>query len=715
MMKNLLYTTFLLTFLTSCVATPYRLNPDADVLGLGGIDKQESIVKAAIPSLKAMDVYVDSSESTDVLYFKYRIGRHIIYATATSTDITGDNNELAITTEGGTTIKVLPLRGHNEDMEKVWVNGLTDLSGAGNLTHKSLPILSPLEWHEFRQKVREALAPLDCVYGVVADFLSDEETFIYFDKDGTFRAEPIEYKPTDIEISNSYRFDEIIDIAQPILREYLKNKGIKGQAVIFNTGDFGIFSYPFIYINLEEQKAFFTQLVPEGQGVLKTVMPVGQTVRMTAHLIKSNLWGVFSHPFTSMQKLFNTITDYTVTTLQRPFTEDIYKTPIPPVKISEGMNLARWERRLDLMTGRRASTGTLKYLVDGEEFFPQLIDSLTSAKSSINMRLFIFDNDDYAIKVADILKERSKDVSVRILLDDIGTVAASSAAPQYTPTGKEEVFSIQSYLVKDSNIELRHIYHSWLGGDHSKSIIVDKTKAFVGGMNIGREYRYEWHDMMIEVKGPVVEQINEEFKIAWKGATGLSGVKEFIYRLQHRPPRPDKDAEGYPVRILYTKPGAFEILDAQVYAIKKAKSYIYIENPYFTDDKIIRELIKARRRGVDVRVILTLEGDSGILNKNNAITANLLYENGIRIYIYPGMTHLKAAIFDDWALVGSANLDKMSLKINDEMNVATSHPAAVKSLMYKVFIPDFEKATELEGSFPDKWYDFFLETIADQL
>lgn len=56
MMKNLLYTTFLLTFLTSCVATPYRLNPDADVLGLGGIDKQESIVKAAIPSLKAMDV-----------------------------------------------------------------------------------------------------------------------------------------------------------------------------------------------------------------------------------------------------------------------------------------------------------------------------------------------------------------------------------------------------------------------------------------------------------------------------------------------------------------------------------------------------------------------------------------------------------------------------------------------------------------------------------
>ena len=117
----------------------------------------------------------------------------------------------------------------------------------------------------------------------------------------------------------------------------------------------------------------------------------------------------------------------------------------------------------------------------------------------------------------------------------------------------------------------------------------------------------------------------------------------------------------------------------------------------------------------DVRDTMIEVGDSGILNKNNAITANLLYENGIRIFIYPGMTHLKAAIFDGWALVGSANLDKMSLKINDEMNLATSHPEAVKDLIDKVFIPDFEKATELEGSFPEKWYDFFLETIADQL
>lgn len=711
-MKNLIYTTFLLIFLSSCIATPYRLNPSEDMRGLGGIDKQRSIVNAPIPTLKAMEVYVETDKGSDTLYFKYRIGHNIIYATALNTDKSDINNELSITTKGGTKIKVLPLRGHNKDIKKVWTNGL---EVSNNLSNKSLPILSPVEWHEFRQKIRKSLAPLDNVYGVVTDFLSDEETFIYFDKDGTFRAEPIEYKPSEIEVANSYRFDEIIDIAQPILREYLKDKGIEEQAVIFNTGDFGIFAYPFIYINLEEKKAFFTQLVPEGDGVLKSVMPVGQSVRMTAHLIKSNIWGVLSHPFTTMQKLFTTVTDYTITTLQRPFTEGYSKTPIPPVKEKPPMNLTRWERRLDLMTGRRSSSGTLKYLIDGEEFFPQFIDSLTAAKSSINMRLFIFDNDDYSIKIADILKNRSKDLSVRILLDDIGTVAASSASPKYTPTGKEEVFSIQSYLLKDSKVELRHIYHTWLGGDHSKSIIIDKRKAYIGGMNIGREYRYEWHDMMVEVTGPIVEQINEEFKIAWKGSLGLGGVQELIYRLKNKPSKLTPNSEGYPLRVLYTKPGNFEILEVQILAIKRAQSHIYIENPYFTDDKIITELIKARRRGVDVRVILTLEGDSGILNKNNAITANLLYENGIRIYIYPGMTHLKAAIFDGWALVGSANLDKMSLKINDEMNLATSHKPAVDDLMTKVFTPDFKKATELTGSYPEKWYNFFLEIIADQL
>ena len=106
------------------------------------------------------------------------------------------------------------------------------------------------------------------------------------------------------------------------------------------------------------------------------------------------------------------------------------------------------------------------------------------------------------------------------------------------------------------------------------------------------------------------------------------------------------------VRLLYTKPSQAEIFFAQLEAIKRAKRRIYIENAYFSDDRIVGELIKARSRGVDVRVILPGENDVGIMDKNNQIMANKLWRNGVRVYFYKGMTHVKAALYDGWAVVG---------------------------------------------------------------
>ncbi|NIO40365.1 MAG: cardiolipin synthase B, partial [Burkholderiales bacterium] len=101
---------------------------------------------------------------------------------------------------------------------------------------------------------------------------------------------------------------------------------------------------------------------------------------------------------------------------------------------------------------------------------------------------------------------------------------------------------------------------------------------------------------------------------------------------------------------------------------------------------------QARRRGVDVRVIIGSSNDSGILNLSNQATANVMLRNGIRVYVYPGMTHVKAAVYDGWACLGSANFDKLSLQINQEVNLGTSHPEAVEDLLESVFYPDFAKS-----------------------
>jgi cardiolipin synthase len=158
---------------------------------------------------------------------------------------------------------------------------------------------------------------------------------------------------------------------------------------------------------------------------------------------------------------------------------------------------------------------------------------------------------------------------------------------------------------------------------------------------------------------------------------------------------------------------ASEIRATQLEAIRRSRRYIYVENAYLTDDAFFYELVKARRRGVDVRVVVPLRSDQGQLTRENVLTANALFENGIRVYIYPGMSHLKAAVFDGWACLGSANLDQLSLRINKEVNVATSEPAAVDALVESLFERDFAISPEMEEVFAERWVDSLWELVGD--
>jgi cardiolipin synthase A/B len=80
---------------------------------------------------------------------------------------------------------------------------------------------------------------------------------------------------------------------------------------------------------------------------------------------------------------------------------------------------------------------------------------------------------------------------------------------------------------------------------------------------------------------------------------------------------------------------------------------------------------------------------------SNQIAINTLLDHGIRVYSYPGMSHVKAAIFDGWACVGSANYDKLSLEVNKELNLATSDADTVNSLLEEVFLPDMAMSEEI--------------------
>jgi cardiolipin synthase len=218
---------------------------------------------------------------------------------------------------------------------------------------------------------------------------------------------------------------------------------------------------------------------------------------------------------------------------------------------------------------------------------------------------------------------------------------------------------------------------------------------------------------MMEVTGPVVDQLQFESDKAWSRGGLLGDFANALRFLRGKQEHAERD--GYPVRILQTRNFSSEIYKAQIAAIQNAKKYIYIENAYFSDDRTIYELARARRRGVDVRIIIPARGNHGPLNASNKVTINTLLKHGVRVYEYPGMSHVKAAVYDGWLCVGSANFDKLSLKINKELNLATSDPATVNTLLERVFYPDISMSREIKDSVEVTFATYWAEIAVDEL
>lgn len=376
----------------------------------------------------------------------------------------------------------------------------------------------------------------------------------------------------------------------------------------------------------------------------------------------------------------------------------------------------RFERMLDSEGFTRAEYGALTWLVDGERFFPELDKQIASASSSIHAQVYIFDNDDIAVRYADRLRKRSADVKVRVLYDDFGSMTAQLSSPMTKPpAGFVPPSDMKAYLEGGSEVQVRRTLNPWLVADHTKLLVFDNRTAILGGMNIGREYYDEWHDLMVRVDGPVVAKLSGIFHKAWKKNGPMGDLA--LFSTPKRFEKPSPIPGQIPIRVLRTEPGVgkHEIRDSILLAVRGARERIFIENPYFANDEILRAVLAAAKRGVDVRVILPAKGDSTIMDAGNLSTARDLIRAGAKVYRYPRMTHMKVMVCDDWVTVGSANLDTLSMRINRELNIAFSDKAETERLVGTVFRPDFALSRRIGIEETRAPASILAETIADQL
>lgn len=675
----------------ACVSTTDN-RPEVDLRTLPGRFAEEPVFQPLV----AVDAYIGSTR----FYLSYEGEEGLIYSGG---DWSDDIDLMARARDTGHRYAgpyILPLQYHQQ------------------LAWPALPespvaprVLGSKYWNRFIDTVFETVLPKAAMTGIVMKF-GEEDYFLFYNDINNFESRLFTDKPGNYVVAETIDFAEFNRRAQPLMDTFLSGEGIEDRRLLFSTGDTGAYSLPFVYVDRELELGVFLRYSPaprEGRAASKG----SQVAQSAAHVAQSHLGGLVSRPVSSVFRLLFVAKDAAVETVRPTWLVTLESEPIPALNDGPGMNLDEWEGTLDRVTGHSATRGTIEYLVDGEEFFVRFIDAISTATKSVDIRTYIFDNDDFAEKVGNLLRRRADEgIDTRVLLDGLGTIVATGADDASLPEKYVAPESVRLFLEADSEIDVRQSRNPWLvAGDHVKTTIIDEQIAFSGGMNIGREYRFVWHDLMMELRGPIVDELSNEFNKAWAHAGPLGDAG---YALQRLKPNPNNAEDlGFPLRALHTRPGIAEIFLAQREAIRNARKYIYIENAYLTDDAMLYELAKARRRGVDVRVILPLVGNHGPINKSNALAANAMLEHGIRVWLYPGMSHVKAAVFDGWACLGSANWDKLSFRTNKELNIATSHPEYVEKLFERVFDPDFEKSIELTEPFPERWSDHLAEIIAD--
>jgi cardiolipin synthase A/B len=572
--------------------------------------------------------------------------------------------------------------------------------GARTLTVRSRP-----EWDDVVAGVMTGLAPSGDNEAALTLVQGDEIVF-YLTAERALRVCRHENKPAERHVTRVVSEAEFAERADAQLRARFPGQDL----LLFEASD-GEGDLSFVLFDLAHRQSVLIAAPPAAQGsnlgnLMHTLIRLPDTL-----VLRGQALGVLTRPVSSAARLAWLATQ-TVATVAPPLHAN--SGPPPPVEARPGMDLDAWDRELDAMDLPRRYLGSIAPLIGGEAFFTSFVQALQDARDSISIRLFIFDNDDYAIGIADLLKRRSAGIRVRVLLDGLGSLGAGQGAP--AGAASRRPFSIVHYLRADSSVEVRETPNTWLVSDHTKTLIIDRRLAYLGGMNIGHEYRHEWHDMMVALTGPIVGRLQHDFDVAWAYA-GLGGDLAYLSALGAR-----ERFEGSPLRAdyvdlrpLYTRTLDPQVLRAQLAAMRRAESTIWVEQPYVSDDTLVGALIAARARGVDVRIVLPASGDSRFMNSANLLAARALKRNGVRVYIYPGMTHVKAALYDGWACLGSANFDKLSLRINRETNVATSDPVFVGRLRQELFEADFARSRELVDVPSAGWGTYISAYVAGQL
>jgi cardiolipin synthase len=322
-------------------------------------------------------------------------------------------------------------------------------------------------------------------------------------------------------------------------------------------------------------------------------------------------------------------------------------------------------------------------LVDGDQFFPRIVQAVEQARSAVDIEMYLFESGRVTNTLINaLIAAHQRGVYIRILLDHLGSYNL-----KYPDRAR----------LRNAGIDLRFfnpIKRSKrlrnFSRDHRKIVLIDCNIAFTGGAGVTDDFSPHhkgaraWHDVMVEIQGDIVHDWQLLFERSWQHYDSIHDEElrtRFKAAFDDEASNPLMNRNPPQARVVASRGlGNKPIIGSLISEINKSHFRVWITTAYFYPSrKLVKSLSKAAGRGVDVRLILP--GDKtdhpSVRYAGRSWYKNLL-ERGIRIMEYqPRFLHVKSAVVDDWVSIGSCNFDRWNLHWNLEANLEAINPALV--------------------------------------
>ena len=298
-----------------------------------------------------------------------------------------------------------------------------------------------------------------------------------------------------------------------------------------------------------------------------------------------------------------------------------------------------------------------------------MLEGVRSARRQVHLETYILRSDETGRRFLEALTECARrDVEVCLLYDALGSRGLEERALESLRRAGGQVVAFNRWPGLAQRFRPRR-------RDHRKILVVDSRVAFTGGLNIGDEYRHGlaggtpgWRDAHLCLEGPAVRDLEALFLESWFRADAPDLPWQDL--LAHIPePCGDVRCAVVPDGPVYRRRRTRDLI---ISALANASRSARFESPYFAPGRrLLDALARASERGVAVELVLAGRTDHPVLRRASHSILPRLLARGMRVYEYQQeMLHAKVANFDEeWAIIGSSNLDRQSFEHSYEVNV----------------------------------------------